>query len=83
MESPPTDPRVTAMLAALLGSEWTNLEGEIAFEKAAIEAWVFAAETMLRAADAVDPIRVAIRGVALDGQNSEDTAGPSMPTRSG
>lgn len=65
------------MLKALLGSEWEQMEGDVTFSKAPVDSWVLAAETMLAAADAADPIRVAIRGLMQESTSDRD--GAAMP----
>ena len=82
MEDPPKDPRVRAMLAMLLGDDWEKLEGDVAFEKGPVDSWIYAAERMLVAADAVDPIRVAVRELVQGEGEDGEPGGGGMPSRS-
>lgn len=79
MDDDPKDPRVVAMLAALFGEGWRDrLKGDVAFESGPMDTWIYAVERMLGAADAVDPLRVALRGV-VQTEESSDEPGSSLP----
>lgn len=71
MDDPPNNPRVAAMLAALFGRDWDKLDGDVGFEKGPMETWVNAIEAMLKAADAADPLRTAIRNAIQEGEAAE------------
>lgn len=75
----PTDPRVVAMLAVLFGPDWRDrLNGDAIFEPDPMDSWVHAVEAMLAAADAADPLRIAIR-TAVQEDGESERAGASMP----
>ncbi len=79
MENEPKNPRVVAMLAALFGENWRDrLKGDVAFESGPMTSWVYAVEQMLAAADAADPLRVAIRGLVQE-DDSADSGGSDLP----
>lgn len=79
MADEPKNPRVVAMLAVLFGEDWRDrLNGDVAFESGSMAAWIYAAERMLAAADAADPLRASIRALVQD-DNSADQAGSTLP----
>lgn len=60
-----------------------KLEGDLAFEKWPVDSWANAVERTLKAADAVDPIRVAVRGPMQEDSSSSDSSGSGFPSRAG
>ena len=79
MDEGPKNPRVIAMLAALFGEDWRDrLKGDVAFESGPMSVWVYAIERMLGAADAADPLRVAIRGLVQENESSDED-GSDLP----
>ncbi len=80
MDRPPTNPRIVAMMTVLFGKDWQQLDGDVAFEKAPVDFWVNAVQTMVSAADAADPIRQAIRDI-VQGDSSSEQSASTIPTR--